>query len=174
MKNASFYIPGLRKRQGRQSVYSSPGTNFTEWRSLLLYDWMGRSSCRTHGNAIIGTQEIVKDASTRDRALSSRARRSITEPGHQQARSPAPDRRRLHVHVYAPPKQYMLALKILAGREKDMADCRMLLPQTHIRTRKQAQRVLDRYILPDAQKDEAETIEYSLNVLFGSESKGEP
>ncbi len=78
------------------------------------------------------------------------------------------------MHVYAPPKQYMLALKILAGREKDMADCRMLLPQTHIRTRKQAQRVLDRYILPDAQKDEAETIEYSLNVLFGSESKGEP
>jgi len=43
----------------------------------------------------------------------------------------------------------------------------------HIRTRKQAQRVLDRYILPDAQKDEAETIEHSLNVLFGPESEGE-
>lgn len=50
----------------------------------------------------------------------------------------------------------------------------MLLPQTHIRTRKQAQRVLDRYILPDAQEDEAETIEYALNVLFGSESEREP
>ncbi len=57
---------------------------------------------------------------------------------------------------------------------KDIADCRILLPQTHIRTRKQAQRVLDRYILPDAQQEEAETIEYSLNVLFGSESEGEP
>ncbi len=72
-----------------------------------------------------------------------------------------------------PPKQYMLALKILAGRDKDIADCRILLPQTHIRTRRQAQKVLDRYVLPDAQKDEAETIEYSLNVLFGSESEGE-
>ncbi len=78
------------------------------------------------------------------------------------------------LHVYAPPKEYMLALKILAGRDKDIADCRILLPQTHISTRKQAQRVLDRYILPDAQKDEAETIEYSLNVLFGSKSEGEP
>jgi Nucleotidyltransferase of unknown function (DUF6036) len=77
------------------------------------------------------------------------------------------------LYVYAPPKQYIFALKILAGREKDLADCRMLLPQTHIRTRKQAQRVLDRYILPDAQQDESETIEYSLNVLFGSESTGE-
>jgi hypothetical protein len=72
----------------------------------------------------------------------------------------------------APPTAFILALKILAGREKDLADCRILLPQTHIRTRRQAQRVLDRCILPDAQQDEAETIEYSLNVLFGSESQG--
>jgi hypothetical protein len=77
------------------------------------------------------------------------------------------------LHVYVPPKQYMVALKILAGRDKDIADCRILLPQTHIRTRKQAQRVLDRYLLPDAQQDEAETIKYALNVLFGSESEGE-
>jgi hypothetical protein len=76
------------------------------------------------------------------------------------------------LHVYAPPTAFIFALKILAGREKDIADCRILLPQTYIRTRKQAQRVLDRYILPDAQQDEAETIEYSLNVLFGSESQG--
>jgi hypothetical protein len=78
------------------------------------------------------------------------------------------------LHVYAPPKVYIIALKILARRDKDIADCRILLPQTHIRARKQAQKVIDRYILPDAQKDEAETIEYSLNVLFGSESEREP
>ncbi len=78
----------------------------------------------------------------------------------------------LHVHV--PPKEYMLALKILAGRDQDIVDCRILLPQTHIRTLRQAQRVVDRYVLPDAQKDEAETIEHSLNVLFGAESEGEP
>ena len=78
------------------------------------------------------------------------------------------------LHVYAPPKTYIFALKILAGRDKDIADCRILLPQTHIRTRKQAQRALDRYLLPDAQQDEAATIQSALNVLFGSESEREP
>jgi hypothetical protein len=78
------------------------------------------------------------------------------------------------LHVYAPPKEYILALKILAGRDQDLADCRLLLPQTRIRTRKQAQRVLDRYILPEAQQDEAETITSSLDVLFGAEREREP
>src|SRR6059058_871516 len=78
------------------------------------------------------------------------------------------------LHVYAPPKEYILALKLLAGRDQDLADCRILLPQTRTRTRRQAQRVLDRYILPEAQQEEAETISSSLNVLFGSESAGEP
>ena len=78
------------------------------------------------------------------------------------------------LHVYAPPKQYILALKILAGRDQDLADCRILLPQTHIRTRKQAQRVLDRYLLPEAQQEEAETIQYALDVLFRTESEREP
>ena len=78
------------------------------------------------------------------------------------------------LHVYVPPTEFILALKIMAGRDKDIADCRILLPQTHIRTRRQAQKVLDRYVLRDAQQDEAETIEYSLNVLFGSESEGKP
>src|SRR5437762_5855694 len=78
------------------------------------------------------------------------------------------------LQVYAPPKEYILALKILAGRDQDLADCRTLLPQTRIRTRKQAQRVLDRYLLPEAQQEGAETIASSLDVLFGSESAGEP
>lgn len=77
------------------------------------------------------------------------------------------------LHVYAPPTEYILALKIMAGRDKDIADCRILLPQTNIRTRQQAQKVLDRYVLPDGQKDDAETIEYSLHVLFGPESERE-
>jgi hypothetical protein len=76
--------------------------------------------------------------------------------------------------VYVPATEFMFALKILAGREKDIADCRIPLPQTHIRTRKQAQRVLDRHILPDAQQDEAETIASSRNVLFGSLREREP
>lgn len=76
------------------------------------------------------------------------------------------------LHVYAPPKEYILALKIMAGRDKDIADCRVLVSQTNISTRKQAQKVVDRYILLDAQKDDAETIKYTLDVLFGPESEG--
>ena len=57
---------------------------------------------------------------------------------------------------------------------QDLADGRILLPQTYIHTRKQAQRALDRYLLPVAQQEEAETITSSLDVLFGSESAGQP
>jgi hypothetical protein len=55
------------------------------------------------------------------------------------------------LHVYAPEVEYILALKITAGRQKDLDDCAILLPKTKIQTRKQAQQVLDRYILPSGQ-----------------------
>jgi hypothetical protein len=48
--------------------------------------------------------------------------------------------------VYAPASEYILALKITAGRQKDLDDCAILFPKTKIRTRKQAQQLLDRYI----------------------------
>ena len=76
--------------------------------------------------------------------------------------------------MYAPPKEFVFVLKLLAGRDQDLADCRILLPQTRIRTRQQAQRVLDRYLLPETQQDEAETIASSLDALFGSEREREP
>lgn len=78
------------------------------------------------------------------------------------------------LHVYTPPKEYIFALKILAGRDKDIADCRILLPQTGISTRRQAQRALDRYLLTDAQNEAAESIQYALSVLFGPESEHKP
>lgn len=53
------------------------------------------------------------------------------------------------LHVYAPASEYILALKITAGRQKDLADCVILLPKTKIRTREHAQQVLGRYILPE-------------------------
>ena len=58
--------------------------------------------------------------------------------------------------------------KIMAGRDKDLADCAILLPQTPIKTRQQAQQLLDQYILPEAQEKNAEQIENSLNRLFQS------
>ena len=73
------------------------------------------------------------------------------------------------LHVYAPANQYILALKITAGRQKDLDDCAILLPKTKIRTRTQAQQLLDRYILPNGQQQNAESIENALNRLFGRE-----
>src|SRR5712691_4940826 len=70
------------------------------------------------------------------------------------------------LHIYIPPKEYMLALKIMAGRDKDLVDCAILLPQTNITTRQQAQQLLERYILPEAREKNAEQIENSLNKLF--------
>lgn len=70
------------------------------------------------------------------------------------------------LHIYAPPKEYVLALKIIAGRDKDLEDCAILLTQTNFKTRKQIQKLLDRYILPKAQEEHAEQIERSLNKLF--------
>jgi hypothetical protein len=73
------------------------------------------------------------------------------------------------LHIYAPPQEYILALKIFAGREKDIEDCKILLQQGTITTRQQAQMALDQFILPDAQQNNIETIERSLNTLFGNQ-----
>ena len=70
------------------------------------------------------------------------------------------------LHIYIPQKAYVLALKIMAGRDKDLVDCAILLPQTNITTHQQARQLLDRYILPEAQEKNAEQIENALNRLF--------
>jgi len=66
------------------------------------------------------------------------------------------------LHVYAPASEYILALKITAGRQKDLDDCAILLPKTKIRTRKQTQQVLDRYILPSGQQKYARCVSRTL------------
>jgi hypothetical protein len=73
------------------------------------------------------------------------------------------------LHIYAPSQEYILALKIFAGREKDIEDCKILLQHGAITTRQQAQVLLDRYILPDARQNNSETIEASLDTLFGKQ-----
>jgi hypothetical protein len=75
------------------------------------------------------------------------------------------------LHIYTPPQEYILALKMLAGRDKDIEDCKILLQQGMITTRQQAQMALDHYILPGAQQDNTETIERSLNILFGKQGQ---
>jgi hypothetical protein len=73
------------------------------------------------------------------------------------------------LHIFAPASEYILALKITAGRQKDLEDCAILLPKTEIRTRKQARQIVNQYILPDGQQHHAEDIENALNQLFGKE-----
>lgn len=70
------------------------------------------------------------------------------------------------LHIYIPPREYILALKITAGRPKDLDDCAILLPKTAIQTIEQAQELLNTYILPEAQEEHAEQIEKSLDTLF--------
>lgn len=72
------------------------------------------------------------------------------------------------LHIYIPPREYILALKITAGRPKDLDDCAILLPKTSIQTVEQAQKLLNRYILPEAQEEHTEQIQNSLNILFRS------
>lgn len=50
------------------------------------------------------------------------------------------------LEVYMPPEDFILATKILAGRDKDLDDARALMLGLRITTRKQAQKVLDKYI----------------------------
>ena len=73
------------------------------------------------------------------------------------------------LHIYAPPREYILALKIFAGRDKDIEDCRILLQQVKVGSRQQAQILLDRYVLPDARQNNTETIARSLDMLFGKQ-----
>ena len=70
------------------------------------------------------------------------------------------------LHIYIPPREYILALKMTAGRPKDLDDCAILLPKTTIQTIEQAQELLNSYILPEAQEEHAEQIEKSLDTLF--------
>ncbi len=69
--------------------------------------------------------------------------------------------------------EYILAFKIAAGRDKDLADCAILLPQTKIRTREQAQQLLERYLSPLGREKNAELIEGSLHWLF-ERKEGQP
>lgn len=50
------------------------------------------------------------------------------------------------LEVYIPDAEYILALKILAGRRRDRADIRALCQQLGVSTRADAQRIIDTYI----------------------------
>ncbi|HEY6408793.1 MAG TPA: hypothetical protein VIY29_15135, partial [Ktedonobacteraceae bacterium] len=69
------------------------------------------------------------------------------------------------IEAYIPPGEYILALKLLAGRQKDWDDIYALCQQLKIRTRKQAQQLVDRYI-PNKQVQQINDLDDTLNFFF--------
>src|SRR5258708_4102914 len=56
------------------------------------------------------------------------------------------------LRVYIPPKGFILAHKLQAGREKDWGDIEALLRELGIATRKQARKLVDKYIRSEDMK----------------------
>ncbi len=69
------------------------------------------------------------------------------------------------LEVYIPPSEYILALKLLAGRQKDRDDIYALCQQLQVQTRKQAQRLVDRYI-PNKQVQQLNGLDDTLTDFF--------
>lgn len=69
------------------------------------------------------------------------------------------------LEIFLPPEQYILALKLLAGRQKDVRDIQALCQQLKIQTREQAQQLVDQYI-PNKQLQQLNKLDETLNDFF--------
>jgi len=69
------------------------------------------------------------------------------------------------LEVYIPEAEYILALKLLAGRPKDRNDTQALCQRLKVRTRHQAQQLVDRYI-PNKQLQQLNHLDDTLNDVF--------
>lgn len=69
------------------------------------------------------------------------------------------------LEIFVPQKEYVLALKLLAGRPKDKPDIEDLCRQLKVRTREQAQRIVDRYV-PDTRLQQVYGLERTLTIFF--------
>jgi len=73
-----------------------------------------------------------------------------------------------YLEVYIPPKEFILAHKLVAGRGKDREDTKALMHNLHITKRQQAQEIVDKYI---TNKDiqESEGVQETLDEFFRTE-----
>jgi len=73
-----------------------------------------------------------------------------------------------YLEVYIPPKAFILAHKLVAGRGKDREDTKALMRSLHVTTRQQAQEIVDKYI---TNKDiqESEGVQETLDEFFRTE-----
>ena len=69
------------------------------------------------------------------------------------------------LHVYVPVKEYILALKLMVFRQKDINDVESLLRELQITTREQAQAIVDRFV-PDKRWQEHYLLDDTLDELF--------
>lgn len=69
------------------------------------------------------------------------------------------------LEVYIPNAEYVLALKLLAGRPQDMADARALCQRLGVTTQAEARRILDTYIT-DTQIKQLNNVDVTLLQLF--------
>jgi hypothetical protein len=69
------------------------------------------------------------------------------------------------LEVSMPSDDYMLALKLLAGRPRDTADIQALIGRLRLQTADEAQAILDRYI-PDRQLQHLHQVPLTLQRMF--------
>jgi len=69
------------------------------------------------------------------------------------------------LEVYVPDAEYILTLKILAGRGQDLLDAEAICQQIGVSTRDQAQRLVDTYIT-DSQAKQMSGVDATLAALF--------
>ncbi len=69
------------------------------------------------------------------------------------------------VHVYLPPKDFILAHKFVASRRKDRVDIEALCAQLRVNTREKAQKIIDKYISRELQ--EMSHVSAKLDRYFG-------
>jgi hypothetical protein len=69
-----------------------------------------------------------------------------------------------NLHIYVPSSEYILALKLLAGREKDEDDILTLCETLNINSREEAQALVDRYADVDWQNECM--LQVTLDALF--------
>ncbi len=69
------------------------------------------------------------------------------------------------LEVYLPPKEYILALKLMAGRQKDKNDIAALCQELRIQTREQAQNLVDLYN-PDKELQQLSGLDETLDEFF--------
>lgn len=70
------------------------------------------------------------------------------------------------LEVSVPDDRYILALKLEAGREKDLDDIRALFPRVGISTRKEAQRLIAEFYHPWVRRGRSKQWRTSLDTIF--------